>query len=74
MSKSYAKTIHLTILNREEVSKLEGIIFRLGYEREDYRIIEYGHYNLEMKILNRELHRDMRTIRKTTYNKEKKEN
>ena len=63
----YSKTITISELSRQERSKLKGLIFRLGYDRSDFRIVEYDDYSAEMKILNKELHRDMRTIRKTTY-------
>ena len=70
MSKKYAKTIRIGHLHNEEISFLEGIIFRLGYERADYKILEYSGGS-EMKILNKCLHRDLRTVRKTKYAKAK---
>ena len=69
--KKYSKKIDISSLSVEECSKLEGIIYRLGYAHKDYRVVEFSDQGREMHILNKELHRDMRTVRKTSYKKAK---
>jgi len=66
--KQYMKSIKLDGLkhNGKDILRLENIILRLGYGKNDYRI---NHYNesRELVITNQELHRDLKTIRRTGY-------
>jgi hypothetical protein len=71
MGKQYVKNIKIYTLNKIEKIFLESVILRLGYTVSDYRIVEYNG-GVEMKILNKDLHRDFRTIRKTFYVKKNK--
>ena len=68
MKKEYHKRIDLSGLKhkKQDMHRLESIILRLGYTNSDYRI---NHYNdkEEMIIINQELHRDLKTIRRTGY-------
>lgn len=68
---SYRKRIGLDNLKKGELTQLRRVCRLIGYtENEDFRI-NYFNESKEMIILNKEMHRDMRTIRKTTYSKGK---
>ena len=66
MIKTYHKRVSLSGLKhkKKDILRLESIILRLGYSRSDYRI---NHYNDEEELIitNQELHRDLKTIRRT---------
>ena len=66
--KQYMKSIKLGGLkhNGKDILRLENIILKLGYNRNDYRIIHYNE-SQELVITNQELHRDFKTIRRTGY-------
>jgi len=67
MRKGYHKKIGLDGLkHRKDIMRLESIIIRLGYSHNDYRI-NYFNEKAEMVITNQELHRDFKTIRRTSY-------
>jgi len=65
----YHKRIGLENLkHKKDITRLESIILRLGYSSSDFRINHYG-IEAEIIITNQELHRDFKTIRRTTYGK-----
>ena len=65
--KNYHKRVGLDSLkHKKDITRLESIILRLGYSSNDYRINHYGS-SVEMIITNQSLHRDLKTIRRTTY-------
>ena len=69
MDKKYHKKISLDSLKIGEVTRLEEVIKRLGYESKDYKLNHYGAHSIELIITNQELHRDLKTIRRTKYKK-----
>ena len=71
MDKKYHKKISLDSLKIGEVARLEEVIKRLGYISTDYKFNHYGAHNIELIVTNQELHRDMKTIRRTKYHKGK---
>ena len=69
-SKAYHKRIGLVGLKhgRKDLLSLENIILRLNYTSKDYKINHYGD-EAELIITNQNLHRDLKTIRRTMYTK-----
>ena len=65
------KTISLTALKDSDRYILEEAIHKLGFTASDYRVVEYGSYESEMKIFSPFLHRFLKVIRKSTYTKSK---
>lgn len=63
---NYHKRIDISALKNHEITILEGMIARLGYCSNDYRINHYQ-TNQEVIITNRQLHKDLKIIRKTGY-------
>ncbi len=69
MSKPYHKRIGLQAFNDRGVDKLVHLINLLGYrQNKDYKINYYNNTQ-EMIVLNKELHKDMKIFRNTTYTK-----
>ena len=69
--KNYHKRINLDQLKLNDIARLEELIKRLGYSSTDYKFNHYGTHNIELIVTNQELHRDMKTIRRTKYHKGK---
>lgn len=69
--KHYHKRISLNSLRVESINRLENIIHRLGYSQNDYR---FNHFSnaIELIISNQELHRDLKIVRRTIYDKTNK--
>ena len=72
MSGSYRKCINLSGLkhNGKDVLRLENIILRLGYTSSDYKINAFNESH-ELIVMNQDLHRDLKTIRRTNYGNSK---
>jgi len=71
---NYHKRIGLDGLKHtKDLRSLESIILRLGYTSSDYKVNYFGNSS-EMIISNQNLHRDLKTIRRTMYNKSNKSN
>lgn len=68
--KTYHKRIGLNGLKHigKDLLRLENIILKLGYTTSDYKINHYGS-DIEIILTNQDLHRDLKTIRRTIYNK-----
>ena len=65
----YQKQINLDLLRLKEIAVLEKLINRLGYKNiSDYKINYYNH-TAELIVINRDLHRDLKIIRRTKYTK-----
>ena len=65
----YQKQINLDLLRLKEIAVLEKLINKLGYKNiSDYKINYYNH-NTELIVINRDLHRDLKIIRRTKYTK-----
>ena len=65
----YQKQINLDLLRLKEIVVLEKLINRLGYKNvTDYKFNHYNH-KVELIIINRDLHRDLKIIRRTKYTK-----
>ena len=56
--------LRLGDLDEDDITHLEGLIHRLGYSNKDYRINHFSN-KCGMIVSNRNLHRDMKVIRKT---------
>ena len=69
MKNNYHKRISLDNLKVNEISRLEELIKRLGYDSKDYKLNHYGAHSIELIVTNQELHRDLKTIRRTKYKK-----
>ena len=68
-SDGYQKQINLDLLRLKEIAVLEKLINRLGYKNiSDYKINYYNH-TAELIVINRDLHRDLKIIRRTKYTK-----
>lgn len=67
VSKAYHKRIGLSTFDEKGVDKLIHLINLLGYTQNiDYKVNHYSN-SQEMIILNRQLHKDLKLIRHTTY-------
>jgi hypothetical protein len=65
----YQKQINLDLLRLKEIAVLEKLINKLGYKNiSDYKINYYNH-TAELIVINRDLHRDLKIIRRTKYTK-----
>ena len=65
----YQKQINLDLLKVKDITALEKLINRLGYKNvTDYKFNHYNH-KVELIIINRDLHRDLKIIRRTKYTK-----
>ena len=65
----YQKQINLDLLRLKEIAVLEKLINKLGYKNiTDYKINYYNH-TAELIVINRDLHRDLKIIRRTKYTK-----
>ena len=65
----YQKQINLDLLRLKEIVVLEKLINKLGYKNvTDYKFNHYNH-KVELIIINRDLHRDLKIIRRTKYTK-----
>ena len=65
----YQKQINLDLLKVKDIAALEKLINRLGYKNvTDYKFNHYNH-KVELIIINRDLHRDLKIIRRTKYTK-----
>ena len=65
----YQKQINLDLLKVKDIIALEKLINRLGYKNvTDYKFNHYNH-KVELIIINRDLHRDLKIIRRTKYTK-----
>lgn len=65
----YQKQINLDLLKVKDIVALEKLINRLGYKNvTDYKFNHYNH-KVELIIINRDLHRDLKIIRRTKYTK-----
>ena len=65
----YQKQINLDLLRLKEIAVLEKLINKLGYKNiSDYKINYYNH-TAELIVINRDLHRDLKIIRRTEYTK-----
>ena len=65
----YQKQINLDLLRLKEIAVLEKLINKLGYKNvTDYKFNHYNH-KVELIIINRDLHRDLKIIRRTKYTK-----
>jgi len=65
----YQKQINLDLLRLKEIVVLEKLINKLGYKNiSDYKINYYNH-TAELIVINRDLHRDLKIIRRTKYTK-----
>ena len=65
----YQKQINLDLLRLKEIAVLEKLINKLGYKNiSDYKINSYNH-TAELIVINRDLHRDLKIIRRTKYTK-----
>ena len=65
----YQKQINLDLLRLKEIAVLEKLINKLGYKNiSDYKINYYNH-TAELIGINRDLHRDLKIIRRTKYTK-----
>ena len=65
----YQKQINLDLLRLKEIVLLEKLINKLGYKNvTDYKFNHYNH-KVELIIINRDLHRDLKIIRRTKYTK-----
>lgn len=69
MKKGYHKKINLDGLKINEISRLESLIKKLGYKSTEYKFNYYGTHGVELIITSQELHRDLKTIRRTKYKK-----
>ena len=68
-SDGYQKQINLDLLRLKEIAVLEKLINKLGYKNiTDYKINYYNH-TAELIVINRDLHRDLKIIRRTKYTK-----
>lgn len=68
----YQKQINLDLLKLKDIVVLEKLINKLGYKNIfDYKINYYNHM-VELIIINKELHRDLKVVRKTKYTKVEK--
>ena len=68
-SDGYQKQINLDLLRLKEIAFLEKLINKLGYKNiSDYKINYYNH-TAELIVINRDLHRDLKIIRRTKYTK-----
>ena len=69
----YQKQINLDLLRLKEIVVLEKLINKLGYKNiSDYKINYYNHTAeliAELIVINRDLHRDLKIIRRTKYTK-----
>lgn len=65
----YHKRISLHHLKINDITRLEKIILKLGYDKDDFRFNHFGTHDIELIISNQELHRDLKTIRRTKYQK-----
>ena len=71
----YQKQINLDLLRLKEIVVLEKLINKLGYKNiSDYKINYYNHIaelklTAELIVINRDLHRDLKIIRRTKYTK-----
>ena len=71
-SDGYQKHINLDLLRLKEIAVLEKLINKLGYKNiSDYKINYYNH-TAELIVINRDLHRDLKIIRRTKYTKTEK--
>lgn len=65
----YQKQINLDLLKVKDITALEKIINSLGYKNvTDYKFNYYNH-KVELIIINRDLHRELKIIRRTKYTK-----
>ena len=65
----YQKQINLDLLRLQEIVVLEKLINKLGYKNiSDYKINYYNH-TAELIVINRDLNRDLKIIRRTKYTK-----
>ena len=65
----YQKQINLDLLKVKDIAALEKLINRLGYKNvTDYKFNHYNH-KVELIIINRDLHQDLKIIRRTKYTK-----
>ena len=65
----YQNQINLDLLRLKEIVVLEKLINKLGYKNvTDYKFNHYNH-KVELIIINRDLHRDLKIIRRTKYTK-----
>ena len=65
----YQKQINRDLLRLKEIVVLEKLINKLGYKNvTDYKFNHYNH-KVELIIINRDLHRDLKIIRRTKYTK-----
>ncbi len=65
----YQKQINLDLLKVKDIAALEKLINSLGYKNvTDYKFNHYNH-KVELIIINRDLHRDLKIIRITKYTK-----
>lgn len=67
----YRKRISLHYLKVNEIARLEELIKKLGYANTDYRFNYFGTHDIELIVINQDLHRDMKIIRRTKYKKVK---
>jgi hypothetical protein len=65
----YHKRVDLENLKISEITRLEELIKKLGYDSNDYKLNHYGSHSVELIVTNQELHRDLKTIRRTKYSK-----
>ena len=67
--KKYHKRINISDLSESETRRLIKLIHLMSYGTQDYKINYYG-TDKEMIITNRDLHKDLKIIRKTSYHKQ----
>ena len=67
----YRKRISLHQLKVNEIARLEELIKKLGYTSTDYKFNHFGAHDVELIVINQDLHRDMKIIRRTKYKKVK---
>jgi hypothetical protein len=68
---NYMKTINISMLSKSDIAILNDSIDKMGFASNDYRIVEYGSDGVEMKVTSPFLHRILKVIRKTEYEKKK---
>ena len=67
--KVYHKRIGLNKLCSKDITRLEEVIKDLGYKQLDYKFNHYNSHDVELIITNQKLHRILKVIRRTSYDK-----